>query len=134
MVGVGGEAAARGLSEWAGGAAARRSGDVRLDHRRNVVELAGIPGDDPAAGAVADDDHGRVLRVARRCCPRAVTARRDPVSAGLHVADHVMQHRTMSLGGQGVTAAGMIEVAALRVTQPVVGEDNVAGARQCPGD
>src|SRR5205823_4088860 len=91
MLRVGGEAAAAGGSEWAGRASAGRSRDVVLDHRRHVVVLARVAGDDPAAGAVADDHDGVVAEGARRLGARAVRAAGGRVAAALDFADELMQ-------------------------------------------
>ena len=74
----------------------------------------GIAGDDPTASAVADDDDRPVARVAGRRCARAVTGRGDAVPAGLYVADDVVQHRAMCLGGKREATARLIEVAAFQ--------------------
>ena len=123
-----------GSAEWPGAGPARRAGDVGLDHRRDVVVLAGIAGDDPAAGAVADDHDLGAADLGRGRRGRAVAARRDAVAAALHVADDVVEHRAMRGGGERVAAAGLVEVVALGVAEPVVGVDDVAGAGERAGD
>ena len=55
-------------------------------------------------------------------------------TAGLHVADDVVQHRPVRLGGEREAAAGLGVVAALGVPEPVVGEDDVTGAGERAGD
>ncbi len=96
--------------------------------------LAGVAGDDPTSGAVADDHDSAVLRVAGRRRARAVAVRRAAVVTGLHVAHHVVQHRAVGLGGEQVATAGLAVPAALRVPEPVIREHDIAGAGERPGD